>query len=139
MSYVKHNFQRGDELLASQLNEMDDQIAENENVTQTLVEVSNSEPTEDNNLIWIKETTTEVQVPTMSDIGNLNNLVTTAKNNLVAAINEVAQSGGGTGNLNQVLFTYLIPILQAGVYTSDQSDEIDDFISALQGGSGGSI
>lgn len=32
-----------------------------------------------------------------SSIGNLSNLNTTAKNNLVAAINEAAQSGGGSG------------------------------------------
>lgn len=32
-----------------------------------------------------------------SNIGNLSNLTTTAKNNLVAAINEAAQSGGGGG------------------------------------------
>ena len=30
MSYVKHNFQTGDILYASELNEMDDQIALNE-------------------------------------------------------------------------------------------------------------
>ena len=30
MSYTKHNYKKGDELLASQLNEMDDQIALNE-------------------------------------------------------------------------------------------------------------
>lgn len=33
-----------------------------------------------------------------SSIGNLSNLNTTAKNNLVAAINEAAQSGGGEGS-----------------------------------------
>lgn len=71
MSYAPHNFQRGDELLASQLNEMDDQIAENDAAARTLIEVSNEEPLEETNRIWIKESTTEIQIPTMGDIQNL--------------------------------------------------------------------
>lgn len=69
MSYTKHNFQRGDELYASQLNEMEDQITLNES------NLGNAQ----------------------SAIGNLNNLETAAKSNLVEAINEAAQSGGGGG------------------------------------------
>lgn len=37
-----------------------------------------------------------------SNIGNLSNLTTTAKDNLVAAINEAAQSGGGASDLDDL-------------------------------------
>lgn len=36
MSYTKHNYQKGDQLLASQLNEMDEQIALNEAATEEI-------------------------------------------------------------------------------------------------------
>jgi hypothetical protein len=68
MSYTKHNYQKGDELLASQLNEMDDQIALNEQTADILVTVSNTEPQEEKNRIWVKATTGEVQVPTVGDL-----------------------------------------------------------------------
>ena len=72
-------------------------------------------------------------------IGDLNNLITQDKSTLVAAINEAAQTGGGSGDINSILLTYLIPILQAGVYVSDQSDNIDALASALSATSGISI
>lgn len=61
--------------------------------------VSDEEPTgEPLPKIWIDDSSGEtIAIPTMEDIGDLDDLVTTAKNNLVAAINEAAQSGGGGG------------------------------------------
>lgn len=48
-------------------------------------------------------TTYKNQIDTnTSNIGNLSNLVTTAKNNLVAAINEAAQSGGGASDIDDL-------------------------------------
>lgn len=61
--------------------------------------VSDEEPTgEPLPKIWIdSDDDSTILIPTMEDIGDLDDLVTTAKNNLVAAINEAAQSGGGGG------------------------------------------
>lgn len=61
--------------------------------------VSDEEPTgEPLPKIWIDDSSGDtIAIPTMEDIGDLDDLVTTAKNNLVAAINEAAQSGGGGG------------------------------------------
>lgn len=61
--------------------------------------VSDTEPTvEPLPKIWIDSgSSNTILLPTMDDIGDLSDLVTTAKGNLVAAINEAAQSGGGSG------------------------------------------
>ena len=75
MSYTKHNYQKGDELLASQLNEMDDQIALNEETAGVLVTVSNTEPQEEQNRVWVKATSSEVEIPTMDDFDNVSNAI----------------------------------------------------------------
>lgn len=72
MPYTKHNYQKGDELLASQLNDMDDQIALNEQTADTLVTVSNTQPLEEKNRVWVKATPSEIEIPTMEDVDELN-------------------------------------------------------------------
>lgn len=71
MSYTKHNYKKGDELLASQLNEMDDQIALNEQTADTLVTVSNTQPSAAKNRVWVKATPSEIEIPTMDDHNEL--------------------------------------------------------------------
>ena len=67
-------------------------------------------------------------------IGNLNDLSTEAKNNLVAAINEAAQTGSGGGSISTTAKNLLITILRSGVYTYDQSNNITALETALGGG-----
>lgn len=67
-----------------------------------------------------------------SQIGDLADLTTEAKNNLVAAINEAAQSGGG--GISTTAKNLLITILRSGVYTDDQSNNITALDTALGGG-----
>lgn len=71
MRYTKHNYKKGDELLASQLNDMDDQIALNEQTTDTLVTVSNTQPAAAKNRVWVKATPSEIEIPTMDDHNEL--------------------------------------------------------------------
>lgn len=71
MSYTKHNYKKGDELLASQLNDMDDQIALNEQTADTLVTVSNTQPAATKNRVWVKATPSEIEIPTMEDHNEL--------------------------------------------------------------------
>ena len=71
MPYTKHNYQKGDELLASQLNDMDDQIALNEQTADILVTVSNTQPLEEKNRVWVKETPSEIEIPMMEDVDDL--------------------------------------------------------------------
>lgn len=71
MPYTKHNYQKGDELLASQLNDMDDQIALNEQTADILVTVSNTQPPEEKNRVWVKATPSEIEIPTMEDVDEL--------------------------------------------------------------------
>lgn len=78
MSYTKHNYQSGDILMASDLNDMDDQIYE---LTEAIdggevgaeeVIVSSTQPTDAGNKIWIKESDeTEVTVPTSAEFAEL--------------------------------------------------------------------
>ena len=68
MSYTKHNYKKGDELLASQLNEMDDQIELNEQTADILVTVSNTQPFQEKNRVWVKVTPSEIEIPTMEDV-----------------------------------------------------------------------
>ena len=65
-------------------------------------------------------------------IGNLNDLDTEAKNNLVAAINEAAQTGGG--GISTTAKNLLITILRNAVYSTDQSNNITALETALGGG-----
>lgn len=76
MSYTKHNYQKGDELLASQLNDMDDQIALNEQTADTLVTVSNTQPAAAKNRVWVKATPSEIEIPTMEDHNELSRQIT---------------------------------------------------------------
>ena len=70
----------------------------------------------------------------LNSIGNLNDLDTEAKNNLVAAINEAAQTGSGGGGISTTAKNLLITILRSGVYTYDQSNNITALETALGGG-----
>lgn len=67
-------------------------------------------------------------------IGDLEELDTEAKDNLVHAVNEAAKSGGG--GLSDNARELLLAILRAGVYTSDQSANIAALETALASGSG---
>jgi hypothetical protein len=62
-----------------------------------------------------------------SDLGNLNDLETTAKNNLVAAINEAAQSGGGGGSVtvDSALSTTSQNPVQNRVITNALNEKVD--------------
>ena len=65
------------------------------------------------------------------DIGDLDNLTTTAKSNLVAAINEAAQSGGG-GALTQDTKQALLQCFAHTAWTDDQGQTYyDDLEDAL--------
>lgn len=75
MPYTKHNYQKGDELLASQLNDMDDQIALNEQTADILVTVSNTQPPEEKNRVWVKATPSEIEIPTMDDLDELKSTI----------------------------------------------------------------
>lgn len=62
-----------------------------------------------------------------SDLGDLNDLQTTAKNNLVAAINEAAQSGGGGGSVtvDSALSTTSQNPVQNRVITNALNEKVD--------------
>lgn len=65
-----------------------------------------------------------------SDLGDLDDLQTTAKNNLVAAINEAAQSGGGGGSVtvdSAMSSTSTNPVQNRVIYTAlqDKADSAD--------------
>lgn len=92
MSYTKHNYQKGDELLASQLNDMDDQIALNEQTADTLVTVSNTQPSAAKNRVWVKATPSEIEIPTMED-----------HNELSRQISDVEKSIGENGLNNPTI------------------------------------
>ena len=63
------------------------------------------------------------------DFGDLSNLETTDKSNLVAAINEAAHSGGS--GLTDTQKELIIMILRNAMYTSDQSGNINDLEDAF--------
>lgn len=103
MSYTKHNYQSGDILTASDLNDMDDQIYE---LTEAIdggevgaeeVIVSSTQPTDAGNKIWIKESDeTEVTVPTSAEFAELENEVSEVKNRIsvqLGAIDAEWESG----------------------------------------------
>lgn len=71
MSYTKTTWSNGDVISAAKLNNAEGGIEANDLAISDL----------------------------KSDLGDLNDLQTTAKNNLVAAINEARQSGGGGGSV----------------------------------------
>ena len=74
------------------------------------------------------------QVSTLSgEIGNLGNLETTEKSNLVAAINEVKESGGGSGTgLTEGIKAALLQIAEKVAYIDeDGQDYYDALYSAL--------
>ena len=66
----------------------------------TLLEVAAVDQSDSSGYVSRKATAKQIKDYASADvqtqIGNLSNLETTAKNNLVAAINEAAQSGGGS-------------------------------------------
>lgn len=71
-----------------------------------------------------------------NDIGDLTQLQTTAKNNLVDAINEAAQSGGGGGGGGTASsITFNDSIAQTG--TNNVQDAIDYIATHSSGGGGG--
>ena len=65
------------------------------------------------------------------DLGDLSNLETTDKSNLVSAINEAAQSGGGSTEWSAIAKTLLLTILTEGIYGTDQSSNISALNDAL--------
>lgn len=68
-------------------------------------------------------------------IGDLSELDTTAKANLVAAINEVAQSGGGGGGLSNAVKDALLQIAAKVAYIDEDGQEYyDDLYDALYPG-----
>lgn len=70
-------------------------------------------------------TAVRTQVGNLATVtGNLEDLETEEKTNLVDAINEAAKSGGG-GGLTDTQKDLLIRILRAALYSSDQSTNID--------------
>ena len=56
-------------------------------------------------------------------MGNLNDLTTQAKNNLVAAINEAAQSGGG-GGLSKAEKNLILTLFKNAMYTGNMTDTV---------------
>lgn len=65
-------------------------------------------------------------------IGDLTDLDTTAKTNLVAAINEAAQSGGGGGGMSNAVKDALLQIASKVAYIdADGQDYYDDLYDAL--------
>ena len=58
MNYTKHEFKTGDKLYASQLNEMDDQIAKNE---EDIEQLKNNTESFDNAVLFTEQTLTEEQ------------------------------------------------------------------------------
>ena len=67
-----------------------------------------------------------------SNIGSLSNLHTTAKDNLVAAINEVAQSGGGGEGLTTAVKSALLQLASKVAYIDNGGqDYYDDLYDAL--------
>ena len=77
-----------------------------EQAADLVLVVSDTEPTGDPlPKIWVDDSSDDtIAIPTMEDIGDLSELTTTAKGNLVAAINEAAQRGGsgGTGDYDDL-------------------------------------
>ena len=67
----------------------------------------------------------------ITDLGDLNSLVTTDKTSIVNAINEAASTGNGLDEEAQEL---LMDILRNAIYASDQSENIDALEYNLSGG-----
>ena len=68
-------------------------------------------------------------------IGDLSELDTTAKANLVAAINEAAQSGGGSGGMSNAVKDALLQIASKVAYIDEDGQEYyDDLYNALYPG-----
>ena len=66
------------------------------------------------------------------DIGDLSDLDTTVKTDLVSAINEVAQGGGGGGSLTQNIKQALLQLAEKVAYVDDDGqDYYDDLEDAL--------
>ena len=82
-------------------------------VLNSLTGQTPSEPPEEPAKSWF----TAIQ----GQIGNLNELQTTSKDNLVAAINEAAQSGGGVSTTEKTL---LLSLFKNAAYTADMSATI---------------
>lgn len=74
-------------------------------VADNLFTVASTQPSSDTNVLWLDTGNDVVELAEMSDlediVGDLDDLTTTAKSNLVAAINEAAQSGG-SGSVSDV-------------------------------------
>lgn len=131
MSYQVHNFQPGDVLLASQLNDMDNQIALNESSSSLESSIANEFSSSStysvgdyviyegklyqcttavtiagswNSTNWTQAVLGNDIAGLKSEIGNLNNLTTVDKSSLVSAINEAAQTGGSGGSPKGVTF-----------------------------------
>ena len=95
MSYTKTTWSNGDVISAAKLNNAEGGIEANDLAISDL----------------------------KSDLGDLDDLQTTAKNNLVAAINEAAQSGGGGGSVtvdSAMSSTSTNPVQNRVIYTALQ-------------------
>lgn len=92
------------------------------------------------NLMTIRVEGTEFSIKddlAREHIGDLSQLKTAAKNDLVSAINEVSQSGDtGESGMSATASALLISILRNGVYTADQSANITALEAALLSGGG---
>lgn len=115
MSYTKHNYQKGDELLASQLNDMDDQIALNEQTADTLVTVSNTQPAAAKNRVWVKATPSEIEIPTMDDLDEVNRQINHFDDNLPGTVQTV--NFGADGKPSSVVHTKNGATVRTDAYT----------------------
>lgn len=92
---------------------------------QTFIdEVEEALQTMDGKLDDMEDEITDVK----ADLGDLNNLETTAKNNLVAAINEAAQSGGSGTGMSEDFKQALHDILEKVAYIDEDGQ---DYLDAL--------
>lgn len=93
----------------------------------------------------LEDVTPENRAALQAQIGDLSQLQTTAKGNLVAAINEAAKTGGtgsgsgenANGGMSATASALLISILRNAMYTADQSANITALEAALASGGGG--
>ena len=67
-----------------------------------------------------------------ADLGDLSDLETTDKSSIVAAINEAAQSGGGSGGVSSTAINLLGELLRLAMYNVTDSEGIASKISALE-------
>lgn len=117
MAYEPTQWKAGDIITSSKMNKIERQLASNtaeiesaigdsdstlgslETRINDMIIISDTQPDSENNEIWINGSGRGIQIPTYEDfnslvdsIGDTDNLETTAKTNLVAAINEVVQN-----------------------------------------------